>query len=86
MSLAITHDSNTDTHSGLHGYSHENPTALSVKQQSDILERTFKQITDFIGKPPYGSVAPWWEMSKEGADLLLEKGLVYGEHTCPSCS
>lgn len=25
-----------------------------------------------------GSVAPWWETSKEGTDLLLDKGIEYG--------
>jgi hypothetical protein len=25
-----------------------------------------------------GSVAPWWEVSAAGTDLLLEKGIEYG--------
>lgn len=62
---------------GLHGYSHENPTSLSVQQQRDILDRTFAQMTDFLGHAPKGSVAPWWEVSAEGADLLLAKGIEY---------
>ncbi|WWC62963.1 uncharacterized protein I303_105561 [Kwoniella dejecticola CBS 10117] len=62
---------------GLHGYSHENPTAMSAEQQRDILEHTFKQLTDFCGKPPVGSVAPWWEVSKEGTEMLLDKGILY---------
>ena len=62
---------------GLHGYSHENPNAMTLQQQKDILAKTFKQLTDFVGKPPTGSVAPWWETSKEGADLLLEYGIEY---------
>ncbi|KAK7039182.1 hypothetical protein VNI00_010086 [Paramarasmius palmivorus] len=38
---------------GLHGYSHENPTALSVQQQADILDYTYKLLTDFNnGIPP----------------------------------
>lgn len=64
--------------SGLHGYSHENPTALNVQQQKDILEHTYKQLADFCGKPPKGSVAPWWEVSKETAEMLLDKGISYG--------
>ena len=52
---------------------------MSVEQQKDILERTFKLITEFNnGIPPRGNVAPWWEMSKEGTNLLLEKGIEYG--------
>jgi len=64
--------------SGLHGYSHENPVAMSVKQQHAILDKTYKQLTDFCGKPPRGSVAPWWEASQEGAILMLKYGVEYG--------
>ncbi|KAI5453040.1 hypothetical protein NCC49_006568 [Naganishia albida] len=63
---------------GLHGYSHENPTAMTMEQQRDILEHTYKQLTDFCGgKPPVGSVAPWWEVSKEGTNMLLDFGIRY---------
>ncbi|KIJ65482.1 hypothetical protein HYDPIDRAFT_110572 [Hydnomerulius pinastri MD-312] len=63
---------------GLHGYSHENPTSMTLDQQRDILDHTYKLLTDFnFGKPPTGSVAPWWETSKEGTALLLEKGIEY---------
>ena len=62
---------------GLHGYSHENPTAMTLEQQHDILDHTYKLLTDFCGKPPRGSVAPWWETSKEGAELLLSYGIEY---------
>ena len=66
--------------SGLHGYSHENPTALNPEQQRDILEHTFQQLTDFCGgQAPVGSVAPWWEVSKETTEMLMEKGIIYGE-------
>ncbi|KAF9465591.1 carbohydrate esterase family 4 protein [Collybia nuda] len=63
---------------GLHGYSHENPTAMSFEQQRDILNHTYDLLTKFNhGIPPKGSVAPWWETSKEGTELLLEKGIEY---------
>ncbi|KAG1774179.1 carbohydrate esterase family 4 protein [Suillus placidus] len=63
---------------GLHGYSHENPVSMTLEQQRDILDHTFKLLTDFNhGVPPKGSVAPWWETSKEGTALLLEKGIEY---------
>lgn len=63
---------------GLHGYSHENPVSMTVDQQKDILDYTYKLLTDFCGGiPPKGSVAPWWETSKEGSKLLLEKGIEY---------
>lgn len=44
---------------GLHGYSHENPVDMSMQQQKAVLAKTFKMLTDFCGKPPRGSVAPW---------------------------
>ncbi|KAI0782544.1 glycoside hydrolase/deacetylase [Abortiporus biennis] len=63
---------------GLHGYSHENPTSLTLDQQRDILNHTYELLTAFnSGQPPKGSVAPWWETSKEGTDLLLDKGIEY---------
>ncbi|KAG6828500.1 hypothetical protein H0H92_007775 [Tricholoma furcatifolium] len=66
------------SHRGLHGYSHENPKELTVEQQKEILDHTFDALTAFNnGIPPKGSVAPWWEVSKEGAQLLLDKGIEY---------
>ncbi|TFK34011.1 glycoside hydrolase/deacetylase [Crucibulum laeve] len=63
---------------GLHGYSHENPVAMSLQQQKDILDHTYKLLTEFNGGiSPKGSVAPWWETSKEGTELLLDKGIEY---------
>lgn len=44
---------------GLHGYSHENPTDMSPEQQRDVLDKSYRLLTDFAGKPPRGSVAPW---------------------------
>lgn len=44
---------------GLHGYSHENPTDMSIEQQRDVLDKTYRMLTEFTGKPPRGSVAPW---------------------------
>jgi peptidoglycan/xylan/chitin deacetylase (PgdA/CDA1 family) len=63
---------------GLHGYSHENPVDMSMEQQRDVLDRTYRQLTDFCGgKPPRGTVAPWWEVSKEATELLLSYGIEY---------
>ncbi|KAH7926010.1 carbohydrate esterase family 4 protein [Leucogyrophana mollusca] len=74
---------------GLHGYSHENPVSMTLEQQRDILDHTYKLLTDFNhGIPPKGSVAPWWETSSEGTMLLLEKGIEYDHsnmsHDCQS--
>lgn len=50
---------------------------MTLEQQRDVLEKTHKMLTDFCGKPPRGSVAPWWETSKEGVDLMLSYGIEY---------
>lgn len=74
--MAVVRDAGHEI--GLHGYSHENPKSMTVEQQRDILDRTYTLLTDFCGGiPPKGSVAPWWETSKEGTELLLEKGIEY---------
>jgi peptidoglycan/xylan/chitin deacetylase (PgdA/CDA1 family) len=62
---------------GLHGYSHENPSDMMFEQQHDVLDKTFRLLTDFCGKPPRGSVAPWWEVSEAGTELLLSYGIEY---------
>ncbi len=71
---------------GLHGYSHENPVDMTFEQQRDVLHKTWKLLTDFCGKPPRGSVTPWWETSKEGIELLLSYGVEYdhsmSHHDC----
>jgi hypothetical protein len=50
---------------------------MTIEQQKEILDHTFKQLTKFCGKPPKGSVAPWWEVSKEGSAMLLDYGIEY---------
>jgi len=65
---------------GLHGYSHENPVDMTVEQQTKIMDKTYKLLTEFCGgKPPRGMVAPWWESSKEGAELVLKVRISGGE-------
>lgn len=52
---------------------------MSLEQQKDILDHTYQLLTEFNnGVSPKGSVAPWWETSKEGTMLLLDKGIEYG--------
>jgi peptidoglycan/xylan/chitin deacetylase (PgdA/CDA1 family) len=50
---------------------------MTLEQQRDVLDKTYRMLTEFCGKPPRGSVAPWWETSKEGAELLLSYGIEY---------
>lgn len=55
---------------------------MTFEQQKDILDHTFELLTKFNnGVSPKGSVAPWWETSKEGTALLLDKGIEYGVET-----
>jgi peptidoglycan-N-acetylglucosamine deacetylase len=63
---------------GAHGYSHENPIALSEQQERDVMGRSVELITKLTGQPPRGYVAPWWETSERGALLLKEFGFSYG--------
>lgn len=71
---------------GLHGYSHENPVDMTLEQQRDVLDKTWKMLTEFCGQPPRGSVAPWWETSEEGTELMLSYGIEYdhsmSHHDC----
>ncbi|ROR92884.1 polysaccharide deacetylase family protein [Nocardioides aurantiacus] len=62
---------------GVHGYSHENPIAMSRQQESEVLDHCIELITDRSGKRPTGYVAPWWEFSTVTNELLLERGIKY---------
>ena len=62
---------------GLHGYTHENPIAMTPEQEADVLDKTFAQVTKLAGKKPTGYVAPWWEMSPATPHLLMERGIKY---------
>ncbi len=62
---------------GSHGYSHENPVAMTPQQERDVLEKCIGLIENLTGRPPVGNVAPWWEVSNVSNDLLLEFGYKY---------
>ena len=62
---------------GLHGYSHENPLALTPSQEEKILTRTINLLTGLAGRKPMGYVAPWWELSKATVQLLIKHGVKY---------
>jgi peptidoglycan/xylan/chitin deacetylase (PgdA/CDA1 family) len=62
---------------GIHGYSHENPIAMTRTQEETILLRTIDLAEKFSGKRPTGYVAPWWEFSPVTNELLLENGIKY---------
>lgn len=62
---------------GIHGYSHENPIAMTREQETAILDKCIDLITEISGKRPTGYVAPWWEFSNVTNELLLERGIKY---------
>ncbi|WP_269495832.1 polysaccharide deacetylase family protein [Castellaniella sp. S9] len=62
---------------GMHGYSHENPIAMTAKQEEDVMDKSIELITRLCGKGPTGYVAPWWEFSTITNELLLKKGIKY---------
>ena len=62
---------------GAHGYSHENPVAMTRQQEEDVLKKSIELIEEYSGKKPRGYVAPWWEMSANTAELLLKNGFRY---------
>ncbi|MCQ4210856.1 MULTISPECIES: polysaccharide deacetylase family protein [Streptomyces] len=62
---------------GAHGYSHENPIAMTPQQEEDVLAKSVDLIEEFTGRRPKGYVAPWWEMSESTAALLHKYGFSY---------
>ena len=62
---------------GLHGYSHENPIAMTPEQEEAVLDRCIGLLEALAGERPAGYVAPWWEFSTVTAELLLARGIEY---------
>jgi peptidoglycan-N-acetylglucosamine deacetylase len=62
---------------GVHGYSHENPIAMSREQEIEVLDKCIALIEEVTGRRPTGYVAPWWEFSRVTNELLLERGIKY---------
>jgi peptidoglycan/xylan/chitin deacetylase (PgdA/CDA1 family) len=73
---------------GAHGYSHENPIAMTPEQEEAVLDKSIARIRQLTGKPPQGYVAPWWEYSTITNELLIKKGfkydhsLMHHDHQC----
>jgi peptidoglycan/xylan/chitin deacetylase (PgdA/CDA1 family) len=62
---------------GIHGYSHENPIAMTPEQEEAVLDKCIDLVTNLQGKRPTGYVAPWWEFSAVSNELLIKKGIKY---------
>lgn len=61
----------------LHGYSHENPLAMTPEQEEKILVKCIDLIVELTGKKPVGYRAPWWEFSKVTNEILDKYGIKY---------
>ncbi len=62
---------------GMHGYSHENPIAMTPEQEEAVMDKCIELIERLCGRRPTGYVAPWWEFSPVTNELLLSKGIKY---------
>jgi peptidoglycan/xylan/chitin deacetylase (PgdA/CDA1 family) len=62
---------------GIHGYSHENPIAMTEEQEETVLLKCIDLVEKVSGKRPTGYVAPWWEFSNITNELLLKNGIKY---------
>lgn len=62
---------------GVHGYSHENPIAMTEQQEETVLLKCIDLVQRVAGKRPTGYVAPWWEFSNSTNKLLLKQGIKY---------
>jgi peptidoglycan/xylan/chitin deacetylase (PgdA/CDA1 family) len=62
---------------GLHGYSHENPLAMTPQQEDAVMEKCVGLIKGLTGKAPVGYAAPWWEHSRATLGLLRKYGIMY---------
>jgi len=81
MSAELPHSTLKQTHAGheigAHGYSHENPIAMTAGQEEEVLLKSIDLIEKLSGKRPRGYVAPWWEFSNITNELLLKHGIRY---------
>ena len=62
---------------GIHGYTHENPIAMTPEQEEAVLVKCIELVEEVSGKRPTGYVAPWWEFSPVTNELLLSHGIKY---------
>ena len=62
---------------GAHGWLHEPPPALTLEEETDILERSMAVLSDLAGYAPKGFRAPSADLGAHTLDLLQEHGLTY---------
>lgn len=60
-----------------HGYLHEQPTALTLDQEIEALDRGLEALAEVAGVRPAGYRAPMWDLSWRTPGLLAERGFLY---------
>lgn len=60
-----------------HGYLHEQPTALTLAEEIEALDRGLEALADVAGVRPVGYRAPMWDLSWRTPQLLAERGFLY---------
>lgn len=63
---------------GLHGYSHEGASAMTVEQERDVIEKCISLVRNLRdGKKPAGYRAPLYQIRESTVNLLYDAGLLY---------
>ena len=70
----IMTDNNEIAH---HGYIHEWPNRLALEEERELIERASVIIERATGKRPRGYRAPYYGISEQTVDLLIEAGFDY---------
>lgn len=60
-----------------HGYLHEQPTALTLEEEIDALDRGLAALAEVAGVRPLGYRAPMWDLSWRTPALLAERDFLY---------
>ncbi|MCK0177497.1 polysaccharide deacetylase [Mycolicibacterium sp. F2034L] len=60
-----------------HGYLHEQPTALTLEEEIDVIDRGLAALADVAGVRPVGYRAPMWDLSWRTPALLAERGFLF---------
>ena len=60
-----------------HGYLHEQPTALTLAQEVEAIDRGLEALDRTAGVRPVGYRAPMWDLSWRTPALLAERGVLF---------
>ncbi len=62
---------------GHHGYMHEMPSELNLREEIAVLRKGNRAIKNITGVNPKGYRAPAWSPSKNTMDLIIREGFLY---------